>query len=59
MVFAILKQSVTGGAESGAYRSSALIEVFAAHQQIVVKTDDFYGYPTGAMSLCATAMCLY
>ncbi|KAF8951995.1 hypothetical protein BDZ97DRAFT_820868 [Flammula alnicola] len=42
-------------AKSGAYRSSAVIEIYAIHQQIITKTDKFYGYPAGAMSLCAAA----
>ncbi|KAF5368712.1 hypothetical protein D9615_010297 [Tricholomella constricta] len=42
-------------AKSGAYRSPALMEVYAAHQQIITKTDKFYGYGAGALSLCAAA----
>ncbi|KAF8154406.1 hypothetical protein B0H34DRAFT_799197 [Crassisporium funariophilum] len=41
--------------KSGAYRSSSMMEVYAVHQQIITKTDRFYGYPTGALSLCAAA----
>ncbi|KAF8805296.1 hypothetical protein BYT27DRAFT_7243389 [Phlegmacium glaucopus] len=41
--------------KSGAYRSAALMEVYAVHQQVIMKTDDFYGYGVGALSLCAAA----
>ncbi|KAF8816752.1 hypothetical protein BYT27DRAFT_7076259, partial [Phlegmacium glaucopus] len=41
----------------GAYRSAALMEVYAVHQQVIMKTDDFYGYGAGALSLCAAAVC--
>ncbi|KAF8955384.1 hypothetical protein BDZ97DRAFT_1965483 [Flammula alnicola] len=40
---------------SGAYCSSAIIEILAVHQQLVSKTDKFYGFPVGALSLCAAA----
>lgn len=35
-----------------------MMEVFAAHQQVITKTDRFYGYGAGALSLCAAAVCL-
>ncbi|KAF8799286.1 hypothetical protein BYT27DRAFT_7343021 [Phlegmacium glaucopus] len=41
--------------KSGAYRSATLMEVYAAHQQVIMKTDNFYGYGAGALSLCAAA----
>ncbi|KAF8804853.1 hypothetical protein BYT27DRAFT_7169757 [Phlegmacium glaucopus] len=41
--------------KSGAYHSSVIVEIFAVHQQLVAKTDKFYGYPGGALSLCAAA----
>jgi hypothetical protein len=31
--------------QAGAYCSSAILEIFAVHQQIVAKTDEFLGYP--------------
>ncbi|KAF8813198.1 hypothetical protein BYT27DRAFT_7207122 [Phlegmacium glaucopus] len=37
------------------YHSSVIINIFAVHHQLVVKTDKFYGYPGGALSLCAAA----
>jgi len=40
---------------TGGYRSSAIIEVFAFHHQIVNKTEKWYGYPTGALSFSAAA----
>ncbi|KAF8809538.1 hypothetical protein BYT27DRAFT_7210160 [Phlegmacium glaucopus] len=41
--------------KSGAYHSSVIIEIFAVHHQLVAKTDKFYGFPAGALSLCAAA----
>ncbi|KAG5649077.1 hypothetical protein H0H81_006467, partial [Sphagnurus paluster] len=41
--------------KSGAYRSTSVVEVFAAHQQVITKTDTFHGYPAGGLSLCAAA----
>jgi hypothetical protein len=34
------------------------MEVYAAHQQVISKTDTFYGYGAGALSLCAAAVSL-
>ncbi|KAF8810925.1 hypothetical protein BYT27DRAFT_7253262 [Phlegmacium glaucopus] len=31
------------------------IKIFAVHHQLVAKTDKFYGFPAGALSLCAAA----
>ncbi|KAF8806780.1 hypothetical protein BYT27DRAFT_7338795 [Phlegmacium glaucopus] len=42
--------------KSGAYRSAALMGVYAVHQQVIMKTDDFYGYGAGTLSLCAAAV---
>jgi len=42
--------------KSGAYRSSSMMEVYTLHQQIITKTDRFYGHGTGALSLCAAAL---
>ncbi|KAF8805468.1 hypothetical protein BYT27DRAFT_7213027 [Phlegmacium glaucopus] len=41
--------------KSGAYCSAALMEVYAVHQQVIMKTDNFYGYGVGTLSLCAAA----
>ena len=32
------------------------MEVYAAHQQVIIKTDSFYGYGAGVLSLCAAAV---
>ena len=42
--------------QTGAYRSSAIIKIFAVHQQLVAKTNKFHGYPAGALALCAAAV---
>ena len=42
--------------QTGAYCSSAIIEIFAVHQQLVAKTNKFHGYPAGALALCAAAV---
>jgi hypothetical protein len=33
-----------------------MMEVYAVHQQIITKTDRFYGHGTGALALCAAAV---
>ncbi|KAJ7469534.1 hypothetical protein FB451DRAFT_1176775 [Mycena latifolia] len=41
-------------AERGAYRSELILRGFAAHQEMVLKTDVSYGHPVGAMAaVCA------
>ncbi|KAJ7181550.1 hypothetical protein C8R43DRAFT_1116917 [Mycena crocata] len=40
----------------GSYRSPLILKTFYSHMRIAIKTDEFYGYPTGAMSLCAAAL---
>ncbi|KAJ6592618.1 hypothetical protein B0H19DRAFT_1088175 [Mycena capillaripes] len=42
--------------ETGAYRSELMLQVFAAHLQVALKTDVSYGHPVGAMAIsCAAA----
>ncbi|KAF7348926.1 hypothetical protein MVEN_01413000 [Mycena venus] len=44
--------------ETGAYRSELIFRIFAAHLQVVLKTDIWYGHPVGAMAIsCAVAEC--
>ncbi|KAJ6454854.1 hypothetical protein C8R45DRAFT_1111800 [Mycena sanguinolenta] len=43
-------------AETGAYRSELILRIFAAHLQVILKTDVWYGHPVGTMALsCAAA----
>lgn len=45
--------------KSGAYRSTLITKIFAtSHVHIIFKTDVTYGKPSGAMSVCATAVSL-
>lgn len=47
-------------AKTGAFRSPILIEVFAYHLRIILKTPDVsYGNPKGALALCAVAVCCH
>ncbi|EAU93524.1 hypothetical protein CC1G_02754 [Coprinopsis cinerea okayama7 len=43
-------------AQSGSYRSPLLLQIYAYHEHILDKTDDFYGHPVGAMAFAATAL---
>ncbi|KAK6969040.1 hypothetical protein R3P38DRAFT_3148129 [Favolaschia claudopus] len=42
--------------ETGAYRSELMLRVFAAHLQIALKTDTWYGHPIGAMTISCAAV---
>ncbi|KAF8964971.1 hypothetical protein BDZ97DRAFT_1918676 [Flammula alnicola] len=42
-------------AGSGAYRSDVIVDIFAVHLQIILKTDVSYGNPAGGLSLCCAA----